>query len=189
MKSIEFFLMILIFISTGFSAPENYFLYTYKITIHGTSNIHDWDESVKKVAGNGIINWNKDGSFDLDALNLRMDVHSIKSDHSVMDHKTFDALKADANPEIIFILSMPVKSVGGNSNTVSAQGNLTIAGITKHVIMRVSVSAPSKEKLVFEGSQPIKMSDYNVDPPTALFGMLKTGDNITLNFKMDFIRH
>ncbi len=189
MKLLKIFFLTYSLISTGFSAQENYILYNYIVTIHGTSNLHNWDETVKKVTGNEVINWNKDGSFDINAVNIRMDVHSIKSDHSVMDNKTYDALKADANPEIIFTLSTPVKSIRGNSNTVSAQGDLTIAGVTKRINMQVTISKSSNEKLVFEGSLPIKMSDYNVDPPTALFGMLKTGDNITLSFKMNFIKH
>ena len=30
------------------------------------------------------------------------------------------------------------------------------------------------------------MTDYGVDPPTAMFGMLKTGDAITINFETTF---
>ena len=160
----------------------------YTVTINGTSNLHSWDEKVTTVSGNGTVNWDN-GSFELVAVNIKMDVHSIQSDMgSAMNNKTYKALKADANPEIIFALNVPVKAIQTNVNekTVTAKGNLTIAGITKAVDMKVKISMVEKGKFVVEGSQSIKMSDYNIDPPTALFGTLKTGNEIVINFKTNF---
>ena len=160
----------------------------YTVTINGTSNLHSWDEKVTTVSGNGTVNWDN-GSFELVAVNIKMDVHSIQSDMgSAMNNKTYKALKADANPEIIFALNVPVKAIqtGANEKTVTAKGNLTIAGITKAVDMKVKISMEEKGKFVVEGSQSIKMSDYNIDPPTALFGTLKTGNEIVINFKTNF---
>jgi hypothetical protein len=52
--------------------------------------------------------------------------------------------------------------------------------------MQVKVFMPSTGQLAFEGSQTIKMTDYGITPPTALFGTLKTGDEITITFKTNF---
>jgi polyisoprenoid-binding protein YceI len=161
----------------------------YAVTIHGTSNLHAWDEKVQKVTGKGSINWNNDGSFDLNAISIKMDVHSIKSDMgSVMDNNTYKALKADEHPEIIFTLIGTVKSVLANSNNkiILVSGNLTIAGVTRFVQMKAKVNMQGKGKLIFEGSQPIAMTDYGISPPTALFGTMKTGNDITINFKISF---
>ncbi len=161
----------------------------YVVTIHGTSNLHAWDEKVQKVTGKGTINWNKDGSFDLSGITIKMDVHSIKSDMgSVMDNNTYKALKAEEHPEIVFTLLGQAKSILANSNNkiITVNGNLTIAGVTRFVEMKAKVNMQGKGKLIFEGSQPIVMSDYGISPPTAIFGTLKTGNNITINFKISF---
>ena len=34
------------------------------------------------------------------------------------------------------------------------------------------------------GSYTLKMTDYDVKPPTFMLGAMKTGDSITLNFTM-----
>jgi polyisoprenoid-binding protein YceI len=160
----------------------------YTVTINGTSNLHGWDEKVTTVSGNGTVNWDN-GSLELVTVNIKMDVHSIQSDMgSAMNNKTYKALKADANPQIIFILNVPVKGIqiNANENPISAKGDLTIAGVTKVIDMKVKVSMQGKGKFSVEGAQTIKMSDYNIDPPTALFGTLKTGNEITINFKTNF---
>src|ERR1700734_504534 len=108
-----------------------------------------------------------------------MDVHSIKSSEgSMMNNNTYKALKADKNPEIIFRITTPVTSIkaGLPTTTISVKGNLTIAGVTNPVTMQVNASIQDHTVLSFEGSQIIKMSDYGVTPPTAFFGMLKTGN-------------
>jgi polyisoprenoid-binding protein YceI len=160
----------------------------YKVTINGTSNLHDWSEAVGMVSGGGSVTWNSDGSFNLDAINLKMDVNSIKSDMgSIMNSNTYKALKGDNNPEIVFALTAPVNSIKpAGVNTVSAKGSLTIAGVTKPVDMQVEISAPVQGKLTFEGSYQINMPDYGIAPPTAFFGTLKTGNKIIISFKTNF---
>lgn len=176
-------------LSTVNAVHNNYILSNdYSVTIHGTSNLHNWVETVGKVTGSAIVNLNDDGSSDLEQIQIKMDVRTIKSDNSTMNNKTYSALKADANPEITFTLEIPVKSIkiSPGANSISASGELTIAGVTKPVTMQVKISMPEHGKLVFLGSQIIKMTDYGVSPPTALFGVLKTGDDITLDFKTNF---
>ena len=161
----------------------------YSVTINGTSNLHSWDEKVETVTGTGSVTPNSDGSYDIDAINMNMDVHSIKSDMGpAMNNNTYKALKADAHPQITFALTAPLKSVkaGITATAISAKCNLTIAGVTKPVDMQVKISIPQKGILHFEGAQAIKMTDYGVTPPVALFGALVTGDEITIHFKTNF---
>jgi polyisoprenoid-binding protein YceI len=190
MTQFKFFLFAACILFISATAAKNTYTLSkdYTVTINGTSNLHSWDEKVTTVSGNGAVNWDN-GSFELVAVNIKMDVHSIQSDMgSAMNNKTYKALKADANPEIIFALNVPVKAIqtSANEKTVTAKGNLTIAGITKTVDMTVKISMQEKGKFAVEGSQAIKMSDYNIDPPTALFGTLKTGNEITINFETNF---
>jgi polyisoprenoid-binding protein YceI len=189
MKLLKFLLPAAVLFISATPATETYTLSKdYTVTINGTSNLHSWDENVGKVSGKGEISMNEDGGFDINALNLNMEVRSIKSESSVMDNNTYKALKANADPEIVLALTAPVRAIktGADGNTIAAPCNLTIAGVTRPVTIQVKVTMPQKDELQFEGSQTIKMTDYGVTPPVALFGMLKTGDEITIHFKTSF---
>ena len=170
---------------------DNKYLLTkgYAVTIHGTSNMHDWDEKVETVTGNGIIEWNSDGSFNLDVLSIVMNVRSIKSDKgATMDNNTYKALKSESHPEIEFVLKTPLKSINVGKRSISAVINLSIAGVTKAVDMVVTSTPNGQNSVTFEGSKTIKMTDYGIDPPKALMGMLKTGNEITIHFKTIFLK-
>jgi len=134
----------------------------------------------------GIVN--ADGSAAIQSIRMVMEVRSIKSDMgSVMDNKTFKALKADADPEITFLITTPfvIRRLAAG-DTVSLQGHLTLAGVTHPVIMRVLSFRASQGTLSIEGVQNIKMSEFGVKPPSALFGVMRASPNITINFKTDF---
>jgi len=180
----------IILISATVIATSNYTLSKgYVVTINGTSNLHDWNETVGTVTGSSNVTWNTDGSLDLTSIKLEMNVASIKStEGSTMDNNTYKALKGDADPEITIVLTAPIKSiqVKAGTATISAPCNFTIAGVTKPVKMSVKVTSQGQAKLEFDGEQTIEMTDYGISPPTALFGALKTGNEIKINFKTSF---
>lgn len=162
----------------------------WNVVIHGNSNLHAWDETVGKVSCSSDIYRNTDGSFRFNALKLVFDVTSITStEGSVMNEKTYKALKASRYPNIVFTLSQPVPSIppGHGENFILAEGQLSIAGVTRPVSVRLRVNQIGSNELQFEGSQQLNMSDFDVDPPTAMFGMLKVSNQLTIAFKSDFI--
>ncbi|HKJ44079.1 MAG TPA: YceI family protein, partial [Sunxiuqinia sp.] len=70
-----------------------------KMEIKGTSTIHDWEMNVESVKG--AITLQEDNNLSkLSNGNLEVDVKSIKSDHSLMNKKTYNALKEDDYPQI-----------------------------------------------------------------------------------------
>jgi YceI-like domain len=182
----------LAFFLIGAVLPKSKYILSndYVVTINGTSNLHDWEEKVQSVSGDCVVNWNEDGSFNLMSLAIKMDVYSIKSKKGkVMDNNTYKALKAETYPKINFSIVSPVKSIQLNSNNkaMDVKGNLTIAGITKSVIIKAEMVMLDSHKLVFKGTEVINMIDYSVNPPTALLGTIKTGNEITISFNTSFV--
>ncbi|ANI88435.1 hypothetical protein A9P82_03420 [Arachidicoccus ginsenosidimutans] len=193
MKTIVFNLCIALLIFSNKVDAQNKNLYSigndYTITINGTSNLHDWHETVDKALGRGIITQNTDGSFNIDSLYIRMDVHSINSpEGKTMVNKTRDALKANQYPFITFSIASPLKITTANKDgvTVNTPGELTIAGVTKHIIIQGKIYAGDAHKFIFEGTLPVMLNDYNITPPTAMLGLLKVKNAITVHYRTSF---
>ena len=162
----------------------------YSVTINGTSNLHDWNEKAEGATGDAILTNKTNGSIELNAVNIKINVRSIKSSEgsSMMDNNTYAALKADHYPEITFALSTPILSDANplKDKIVPVKGDLTIAGVRRPIEMQVKLSMEPNGTIAFSGSYILKMSDYNIKAPTALFGTIKTGDAITIQFKSTF---
>ena len=185
--------LLLVFLLAGAGEPaRDLYLLSgeYSVTIDGTSNLRDWKENVGKVSGAMEAEVNPDGSIALNTIRISMDVLSIKSDMGrVMDNKTHEALKADAHPVILFTLTAPLRltQVRDCAIAIPVKGSLTLAGVCRPATMLVKTFEISQGKLQFEGYQSLKMTDYGVKPPTALFGTMRASPDITIHFKTNFI--
>lgn len=159
---------------------------TPEFTIKGTSNVHDWEETVQKINGTGSFLLNEDGSLTISSLLIKVECRDIKSTHgSIMDNKTYDALKAEKNPQITYNLSTAITNIIPSSTGTSmiAKGQVTIAGVTKPIDLQVKISSKADGSFVCEGSKKIKMTDFGISPPTAFMGAMKVGDEVVLTFK------
>jgi polyisoprenoid-binding protein YceI len=80
-------------------------------------------------------------------------------------------------------VSVPAVPTDGNVHTLQATGKLTVAGVTKTMTLTVNCKWNAADKsMVVNGVKSFKMTEYSVKPPTALFGTIKTGDQISIDF-------
>lgn len=166
---------------------QNFVVNNYTMTIQGGSNMHDWKETVGRITGEGTVTWNSNNTFDIKGLKIFIQVSSIKSSEgSIMNNKTYQALKSDKNPMISFVQTGPITAFpgSGTSQSFSVTGNLTVAGVTRAVTLQGQGKAENKNLVSFSGSQKLKMSDFQISPPRALMGMLKVSDDITIQYSV-----
>lgn len=164
-----------------------------KIWIDGTSNLHDWSCKATQL----------DATVELDAsaaarvaaaapkalkrVEVKIPVRSLKCNHGGMDGNVYKALKADDDPEISYIMASfdAAPSEGADSFVVHAVGTLTIAGKENKIDMDVTATRLPDGTVKATGMVPVKMTDYGIKPPTAIFGRLKTGDEVKVNFELN----
>lgn len=153
-----------------------------EVTIFGTSNIHDWEITVEQQKGN--ITLEEGGTPVIKAMEVSIPVKSLKSGKSGMDKNTYNAMNADKYENVTFKLTGPatLEDAGNGNYKVKAMGDLTIAGVTKSTDLNFSAKI-SGGTLELTGEKKLDMTTYNVEPPTALMGTIKTGKDVTLKFK------
>lgn len=160
---------------------------TSSFVVKGTSSMHDWEMISQSCVGK-LRYSNGTGSIDLESINIKVEVTTLKSGKKVMDKKCYNALKYEDHPVITYTLKA-IKSIDKKNSSMhraTLSGTLNIAGVKKQVDIEVIIFLDG-EKLNIEGSTPLKMSDFNVEPPTALLGTLKTGNDIIIFFNLNFI--
>lgn len=177
---------LLLLLTCSYLFGQNTFSTTgFTMTIKGTSNLHDWESSVKELRATGSMTADANGLQAISALSVEVPAKSIKSTKgSVMDNKTYDALQANKYPNIIYKLEKATIAKKGDGYDIASNGSLTIAGVTNKIDMPVRGKANSDGSITFTGSRKIKLQDYKIKPPTALLGTVTVGDEVEVGFRV-----
>ncbi len=162
-------------------SQKAYTLKSHKMSIDGTSSLHDWTSDVTKVEWAGQLTIDGTSVKAIQNVVVTIAVESIKSEKGgMMDDKTYEAFKYEKNPSIIFKLT----DATVNGNNIQANGTLTMAGVTKPIVMNVAAKVSGDGSVHLSGSQKINMKDYKMTPPKAVMGTIKVGEKVTFLFEM-----
>jgi polyisoprenoid-binding protein YceI len=157
-----------------------------KVTIFGTSNIHDWEMESSQGKANATITLNPAGQLTaLSNLSFVMAVQTLKSGKGAMDDNTYKAMKEKQFPTLQYVApSATVKSTGGSNYSLSTSGKLTIAGTTHDIVLNGTATVNADKSITVTGSYAFDMTEYNVTPPSIMFGTIKVGPPITVKFSL-----
>jgi len=167
-------LLFLSFAYIGF-AQETYTISSdSKLTIDGTSTVHDWTVLANSMTGNVTAEEGLPKTIEFEVA-----VAEIQSERgAAMDKKMHAALKKEEHPKISFKLT-EVK------NSTNLAGKLNIAGQEKAVEIPVKMNTDNGS-LKISGEYAITLQDYGMEPPTAMFGQIIVGNDVTVKFDLDF---
>jgi polyisoprenoid-binding protein YceI len=172
-------------------APAPLTIGSGRLTITGTSSVHDWTATTSAVritraqlaspaAGQSL--WDeavKTGT--LEAFEIAVATGTLKSGKDGLDKNMYKALNTTQHPDVTFRL-VRMES-GAAAGALKAVGMLTIAGVQREVALDLTTQ-PKDATLVVKGSLPLVMTDYGIKPPKAMLGVIKTNPKVTVTFEI-----
>lgn len=190
MKNLKLYSLVisaLFIFAIGVQAQDVYKLQTKnsKLTVEGTSTVHDWEVKATEFNAETRLKVAENLVSQVSNVLFTASAESLESGKGLMDRKMQEALKTNKHPEIKFSLKKN-EVVNGKKATLS--GLLTIAGKTREVDVTVNFDAQNPQQFGVTGEVPLKMSDFNIDQPTAMMGTIKTGDEVKVKFDLEFVR-
>ena len=163
-----------------------------KVLISGTSTLSDWVVKSEGLSGEMTFTPSGEkaqkGAFQAGIVRhgqAVLEVSTIRSEKGeTMDNKIYNALRNDAYPRITFVLTDPI-SLSNASRKATATGTVQIAGVTRPMTFELEVD-PVENVFHFYGSRSLKWTEFGIEPPTAMFGQIVTGDDISVTLDLYF---
>lgn len=159
---------------------------TVSLTIKGTSTLHDWEMKSDKGRVEVVLALGGGAKLTgLTGLKFTVEAQSLKSEKTMMDNNAYKALKTNSAKYITFLATgATISQVNETTYQIRAFGKLTVAGTTKETDVIADVKYNNAEKaFIVTGTKKLRMTEYNVKPPSFMMGTVKTGDEISINFK------
>ena len=174
---------------TTASAQGPLTLQTNRITIAGTSNVHDYTATttaakVTRVAlGSAVAGaefWEAvQLPGGLAAFEIAIPAETLKSTKEGLDKNMYKALKTKEHADIIFRLTR----IDGAADALSAVGVLRIAGVEREVTLPLKTTRKG-DGLAVSGAIDVLMTDFGIAPPKAMLGMVKADPKIKVTFEV-----
>ena len=152
---------------------------TVDFTVSGSSTIRGWTctvtGSAQVTAGSSTPVRGFDGG--VQTATLTVPVGGFICPEEEMTEHLLEALRADEFPEITFRLVRYEASGQGAATT----GTLTILDATRGVSFPLSLT-PSGSGVRIAGEVALDMTDYGVEPPVVMLGLMRVRPQIRIQF-------
>ena len=160
-----------------------------KVWVDGTSNRDDWTVYAESIEGQVALEAVPDSGLpviqEATFSVLKRQLKSRKS--SIMDRLMHKTLKATQNNAITFVLAAAeVTPLEDGMFSIAATGDLTLAGESKPIELTLHGTITEDGVLQLTGTYPMLLSNHGMEPPTALYGALRTGDEVVVNFDVHY---
>lgn len=161
-----------------------------EMKLRGTSTLHNWEMNASRVKGEAQFDTQEGNKLTaVKSLSFALVVEDLKSDNKGLDKNAYKALKSEEYKDIQYkLISAVVSPERVGKQLLKTHGNLTIAGITKEIDIDVYCVVNADETIKCTGFYKLKMTDYQVKPPSFMLGAMKTGDNVALDFSIVYLR-
>lgn len=176
-----------------------------RVWIEGTSTVNDFTCSTRQIEGRARLALETASAAspspdttrapqraaptayaDPPTVLARVPVRALDCGKRRQNRDLYEAMKASDHPEIHYeivkanVVASPDSS--RNHYVLEAIGNLTIAGETRTVRLTLRGRRLDDGRVHAQGTLPVQMTHFNVDPPTAMLGLIRVRDEITVHF-------
>ncbi|MEO6259246.1 MAG: YceI family protein [Thermoanaerobaculia bacterium] len=180
--------------------------------LNGTSNVAAWrctgrtvqgvmtvaapiskiNEVIDRVEDGNIAAWMSNpsaGHFPQPELALTIPINTLRcTGGRPMERDMNRALKAEQFPTIAFrfdgLRSGVNHDLDRREYRATVAGQLSLAGVERSISFETAVQRTSRTQFRMTAEMPVRMSEFGIAPPTALFGMIKSADALSVRFDL-----
>lgn len=181
--------------------------------LRGSTNIHHWrcragqivgglqlDATYERVLGilaeleleEGRLRQSSELTAGLSPqMSFQVPVRSLECGSTLMERDLRRAVDAEQYPSIAYkFVRLNGFNVGpaenGFSYGLNVSGELTLAGVTRPVVVAVTAERKGRNRIRIRGEAALQMTEFEVTPPRALFGLIRAHDEFIVQVNLVF---
>jgi hypothetical protein len=192
MKIIVFMIGVCLTISQLQARNKDVFLYwnvvrSSSLEIHGTTNVNDFQCASGYFNGNDqlIQRWNTEMGERAISGDLFLEVNDFDCKNRVMNRDFQHTLKSEQYPVIkVRFLELKEANRHGQSGKASGWVEISMAGKKKKYPILCDLIMLDDYYNLLKGSQVVRFSDFDLEPPQKGLGLVRVNDKLTVTFDL-----
>lgn len=160
-----------------------------RLWFDGTSTLRSWSCTADRIDATldspdeAVIANTLEGKKVAGTVQVDFPVHKLECKNGTMNEHMGKALKAKEFSTIRFTMQS-YEVAKGSAVTGTLQGTLQLASKTLPISVPVTFGTAADGALRVSGKVPVKMTDWDVKPPTLMMGTIKVGPVVTVHFDL-----
>lgn len=166
-----------------------------ELRLDGDSNVKSWGADAETMSGTLVLSGIDEITLEnlapehFESLAFSVEVEGLESGSGGLNKNMYKYLKGDDYPNITFELTEITGIEHDNGSAViTATGVINAAGVDNQVNMTVNATVNEDGSITFSGEQDLLMTSFDIDPPTAVFGTIRSRDEMNITFNTTFSR-
>lgn len=131
------------------------------------------------------------GRFPVPQFAMVIPIAAFRCGNAVMERDLRHALMADRFPTIEFrftdLRGVIEHDIDRNDYTTTIAGEVSMAGARKQIELPVVAQRVGRDRFRIRAEMSLRMTDFGVKPPTALFGLVKAHDKLVVRFDLTLL--
>lgn len=151
-----------------------------QLRVSGSATVRSFSCVSNTIQGRAVM---KQPSEDSVTVALQVPVRSFECGKRAMNEDLYEALKADEHPYIQYRVGHADIISGDQTGDrdIRIIGALTMAGTTNRDTTVVKGRPAADQRFHIQGSTDLSLQRFQVEPPTALFGLIQVQDSVTVS--------
>lgn len=161
--------------------------YLKNISIHGESNVNEFEftysnQDKTHINSNGEVCHPESDTGD---VKFYIPVNKFEASNIAMLHDFKNLVKASNYPEVMVEVDKKtlLDIISGISFT-HLNFKLTLAGVTRPIDAQYSAYRMSGNNLVLSGNTQINLTDFSLEPPEKMFGIIRVENKVFIKFQI-----
>lgn len=163
---------------------SNYY-FLKNVLIEGETNINNFNFSFNNSKINIIPVKEKsiNSSSDKDIVEFFIPVRAFRGSNYLMESDFQELLNAQDYPMVkVGIERNKLNDIISESGNLELSFYLTIAGVTKLINGNYLINLCGENEIILQGSTQVKLTDFSINPPKKMLGVLQVKDLISIKF-------
>lgn len=150
------------------------------VIIEGSTNVNKFSffQSFDSQSKNQVTNDNQKK-----ILTIEIPVHNFEASNPLMYDDFLKLIKAESYPVISIFIHLNTSEFNvSNIKSINPKIEVKLAGKQKVYFIPGALAYCQDQSLRVQGSVKINLNDFNLEPPTKFFGMVKVNQEVFVNF-------
>ncbi len=158
-----------------------------KLSIHGATNVNTFKCMLGAYNMHDTLEYVRDKAsieMNLTRNRMRIPVRNFDCGNKQITKDFWSTLKSERYPELEISFRSFRRNDISDKSYVDGVVDITLAGATKRYTVRYFARTPDNETLLLTGTQEVNFSDFKLEPPQKMMGLIQVQECLNVEFNL-----